>query len=952
MLVYRHISRRSSTGNMQKSDYSEGIDRKQLAVLRKRFLRLNRQRLARMRAAMPDHQRDFADIICLALHQNHPILPGYINKEVPSGISDYTPGQPAIRAAKRYAKSFVLKKRAHLRREILSLFIMGSSGTVAHSGESDYDIWVCHRKNLGADERALLKRKLDLISQWSRTLGLDAHFFLMDEDYFKQNQSAPMDKEASGSSQHFLLLDEFYRTAIILAGRAPLWWMVPDEQNAHYQEFTKTLLDKRYLRATDWIDFGHVPELPVNEFFGAALWQVYKGIDAPYKSVLKIILMEVYASMYPDILPISSDYKRQVYLEDVEPSVVDPYLMVYRKVESYLLQRKEFERLDLIRRCFYIKVNIKVSQTVTHDSVSWRRELMTQLCRQWGWEQDRLLQLDNRKYWKVNRVKKERRDLVNELTNSYKFLSNFGRQHSDLTRITEHDITLLGRKLYAAFERRSGKIESINPNIAPNLSEEFLTFHHHSSSSGFNSWLLYKQRVADDEAKFHTPVKRSTNLVELVIWAYINGLLTRTTQIFVNPGNEQLSERELKQFCRGVIQHFPLTTIKPTNYAFEQPAHILYQMLIVNLGVDPMQELTRRGLQLISNQSDALDYGTQHVNLAIQFDMVTLNSWGEVLVQPFSGENALANALLAWHQSLPDEPQQTAHLLVKSYSVTRPESISRRIDALWQNLKRNWYEQQYNNRLRYIFKQASSYAILQIENRQGRVIYVADEEALQTQLAKEYSGYNPVCFDPEFSSESPLPLLYSNHKRGQIQLYYLHEKHQAKVWVIDENGVLFFQEQEFYDHHTLLNHYLRFFQSMVIRRTAQADEQLDFKVRLFELRHLKKSGRWKIHKERPVDQESLSHYFQIQAIAFETADEPIYTFYCDDQEISPLEYGNDVLPSVARVIMRHRDNNERYPAYITDLDISALAKYSQGTCGHLEVKKVLEEALHDALNNG
>ena len=178
----------------------EGIDRKQLAVLRKRFLRLNRQRLQRMRAAMPEHQRDFADIVSLSLHQNHPILPGYVTMDVPSGISDYTPSKMAVRAAKRLAKSFVLKKRAHLRREILSVFIMGSSGTIAHSGESDFDIWVCHRKTLDKDGIDLLKQKLTLLSRWAKSIGLDAHFFLMDEDYFRDNKSAPMDKEAVGSS--------------------------------------------------------------------------------------------------------------------------------------------------------------------------------------------------------------------------------------------------------------------------------------------------------------------------------------------------------------------------------------------------------------------------------------------------------------------------------------------------------------------------------------------------------------------------------------------------------------------------------------------------------------------------------------------------------------------------------------------------------------------------------
>ena len=53
--------------------------------------------------------------------------------------------------------------------------------------------------------------------------------------------------------------------------------------------------------------------------------------------------------------------------------------------------------------------------------------------------------------------------------------------------------------------------------------------------------------------------------------------------------------------------------------------------------------------------------------------------------------------------------------------------------------------------------------------------------------------------------------------------------------------------------------------------------------------------------------------------------------------------------TVAELILDHRHSKERYPAYITDLDISALAKYSQGTCGHLEVKKHLEEALYDEL---
>jgi len=227
------------------SDMDAGLDRKALANVKKRFVRLNRQRLFRMRKGLSLVQRDFSDIVTLAIHENHPILPGYINKEVPSGISDYTPGKIAIRAAKRMAKSFTHKKRAQMKREILSIFIMGSSGTIGHSGESDFDIWVCHRKDLDKDGLDLLQQKLTLISEWAKSIKLDSHFFLMDEDYFRRQSSAPMNKEASGSSQHFLLLDEFYRTAILLAGRYPLWWMVPVEENTNYEDYAAELLDKR-----------------------------------------------------------------------------------------------------------------------------------------------------------------------------------------------------------------------------------------------------------------------------------------------------------------------------------------------------------------------------------------------------------------------------------------------------------------------------------------------------------------------------------------------------------------------------------------------------------------------------------------------------------------------------------------------------------------------------------
>ncbi|MEA8500702.1 hypothetical protein ONN26_24645, partial [Salmonella enterica subsp. enterica serovar Muenster] len=51
--------------------------------------------------------------------------------------------------------------------------------------------------------------------------------------------------EDCGSTQHILLLDEFYRTAVRLAGKRILWSMVPCDEEEHYDRPVGHLLQNR-----------------------------------------------------------------------------------------------------------------------------------------------------------------------------------------------------------------------------------------------------------------------------------------------------------------------------------------------------------------------------------------------------------------------------------------------------------------------------------------------------------------------------------------------------------------------------------------------------------------------------------------------------------------------------------------------------------------------------------
>lgn len=87
------------------------------------------------------------------------------------------------------------------------------------------------------------------------------------------------------------------------------------------------------------------------------MWQLFKGIDSPYKSVLKLLLMEIYASQYPNIDLLCQRFKRAIYAGENQLDQLDPYIMLYRDIEEYLERQGEHDRLDFVRRCFYFKVN-------------------------------------------------------------------------------------------------------------------------------------------------------------------------------------------------------------------------------------------------------------------------------------------------------------------------------------------------------------------------------------------------------------------------------------------------------------------------------------------------------------------------------------------------------------------------------------------------------------------
>jgi len=472
---------------------------------------------------------------------------------------------------------------------------------------------------------------------------VEVSFFLIDENRFRHNESGSLGGEDCGSTQHILLLDEFYRTAVRLAGKRILWNMVPGDEEENYDDYVMTLYAQGVLTPNEWLDLGGLSSLSAEEYFGASLWQLYKSIDSPYKAVLKTLLLEAYSWEYPNTRLLAKDIKQRLHDGEIVSFGLDHYCMMLERVTHYLEAIEDPTRLDLVRRCFYLKVCEKLSRE--RACVGWRREVITQLVKEWGWDEARLAMLDNRANWKIDQVREAHNELLDAMMQSYRNLIRFARRNNLSVSASPQDIGVLTRKLYAAFEALPGKVTLVNPQISPDLSEPNLTFIHvPPGRANRTGWYLYNRAPNMDSIVSHQPLEYNRYLNKLVAWAWFNGLLTSRTRLFIK-GNGIVDLPKLQEMVADVSHHFPLRLPAPTPKALYSPCEIRHLAIIVNLEYDPTAAFRNQVVHFDFRKLDVFSFGEQQNCLVGSVDLLYRNSWNEVRTLHFNGEQAMIEAL-------------------------------------------------------------------------------------------------------------------------------------------------------------------------------------------------------------------------------------------------------------------------------------------------------------------
>ncbi|MBE2894476.1 class I adenylate cyclase [Spirabiliibacterium falconis] len=744
----------------------------------------------RFQRAIDGNSQEFCHVfqlITLLLDVNHPALPGYVH-DAPAGIagfllSDYQRHYLYTIVPNSVYPNDFLTASKRKKTPILGVYAMGSTGSITQNSQSDLDIWVCISEQISTTAYTRLSQKTALLQKWAQTMKVEMNFYLLHENHFRNTTySTVLSTENCGSSQYVLLLDEFYRSVIRLAGKPLLWLHMPINNEEYYDKAVEKWIAESKIVREEWVDFGGLGALSADEYFGATLWHLYKGVDSPYKSVIKILLLEALMAEYPYPALISKQFKQQLLSGAKIDHYFDPYLAMLQKVSAYLRSINDKYRLELVRRCFYIKAN-RDNDDLSQQK-SWRYQQLQHFAQQWHWSAKDVEMLNNHGRWKIKQVNRFYHSLVAVFMQSYRNLITFARKQKISADLMPEDIGILTRKLYTAFEVLPGKVTLFNRQIVDNMTEDHLMFVEVRHSSAVKEgWYLFNtapNKIIDSRDRY---VEYAPHLGKLVAWAYFNGLLGAKTRLHIRSPNVSLAK--LQQFVTDLRLSITQSALPPSNDDFSHPCELRHLFVAVNLTHDPTEHIVgndRRSVQ----SNDLFNFGPEQTCLLGSMSLIYRNRWNEIRTLHFEGQHAILNCLKVLAHKVHCSASPLESVQVCCYSKRYRDEMLATAAKLVHKCIRAQVSMVLNkrsiNRLQVAGKMWNfSYETRGLRIQEDGVGTLPDNSMQAARNISQNKYHFPMAIG-EFASEGFLQFFFEDNRDGSFNVYILDEQNNPEIY--------------------------------------------------------------------------------------------------------------------------------------------------------------------------
>ena len=734
------------------------------------FSNFNNAKFARFQALIPTTTaKKVVNAIPMLLSLNLKKIPGFIDGEVNFGIVGYQPDLETINYIKgRFNISHIELNPNNNYIEMLA--IMGSIGTIAYTKKSDFDYWVCINKN-SISSKALnnFYKKVEAIQEWAmKEMKLELHLFVNDIESIKHNIFAEDDEEAFGSTVGEVLKDEFFRSSIIIAGKIPFWWVLP--KFATDSEYNK-LFDKLSTeqQQNDFIDIGNLYSISKEEFLGAALFQLIKSLGNPFKSIIKMGVLEKYILSTGNVTLLSQKLKSKILRGQLSNNILDSYILMFNEVyEFHQKYTKDPEILHVLRLNLFLKIDPQLSKYESmkdSSSLPYKVKIMFNYVKEWNWTKEQITDYDNFANWNYNKVIAFWNQVKKFMLLSYQKIVAQIPNLNIQNKVSENDFKLLTREIKSHFNTSHEKIEN------------FITFKETPYESilyiepvkeGIKSieWLLNRRNKSNNATFESTTLKKEISLIKLISWAAINEIYNSTfTRIKIQSGYSRINQNFISNLMSNIFDQFTTSNTKTKTSYFLGNEFSLTNMIILNFNIENGSEIK-----------------TIH--------HLYKTSWGESFLKEYTNPNALIEILSKVILDF-----KYSNLNIDDYcTIVSPEPLKnlyKNISKTFKNslLKVKEIEQLDNYKI--IMQLDKNYLL--IIKKENKIIFKSFENIvnLLSTLTLTPTLNNKIEFIGEDLRINILKLIYENRVIKGTSIFYEIIGKLAVIYLINESGNLF-----------------------------------------------------------------------------------------------------------------------------------------------------------------
>ncbi|WDP90823.1 MAG: class I adenylate cyclase [Desulfobacter sp.] len=583
---------------------------------RTKFQIQNRQSLLAAFDVFKPGRTELFQIVPMLLHRNIELRGSNpIDPATPCGICDFTPPRQGVAVLEKYSKAPVRGTGMDAAPVIEALYTMGSIGSLAQTPESDIDYWVCiDGDRIPKEGLALLEQKLRMLEILAGDLfDTSVTFFIVDVQKVRRNDFGGTSQESSGSAQARLLKEEFYRTMIHIAGKIPLWAVVPTGISLNFYN----LIFKRVSGNTNsrrYIDLGDVHSVPVNEYFGASLWQMFKWLKSPFKSVIKLALFEIYAKSFGKEPLLCNRYKDEWMNAGIQLRFArnDSYIAILDKLLAHYRTSDDKASMDIILTCFFLKLEVQDKEELEATPFGIRKVLLERMLGKWGWYEKRVLELGRYRSWSYEEVRSLSADIEDFMFARYDQVKQVFKDHSRKGHlISDKDRERLTRKVDVVYKEKFYKIKKLfliaeNDDYFSNLSMKYL-----SGGEKTGKWEVFQQNEKGGRV-LESPLFRADRVEHICAWLLYNRLYNNGTPLGLVPNPTSIGYTDLQNLYKAMKRFFSLD-FNPSSVFFdftESLPTIVSVFVTINLEAD-------RPLSVVED-----------------YCVVYVNSWGEMFCRP------------------------------------------------------------------------------------------------------------------------------------------------------------------------------------------------------------------------------------------------------------------------------------------------------------------------------